>query len=76
MAATGIVGFFALRLGAVSLLRVGRARDWASANVEGTGVDVLEFRPLLVPDSCESAGRPSMSSRLLPASTGVRLLSS
>lgn len=76
MAGTGIAGFFALRLGAGSLLRVGRARGWVSANVERMGVEVLEFRPLLVSDSWESMGRPSMSSRLLPAGTDVRLLSS
>lgn len=39
-------------------------------------MDVLEFRPLLGSDSWLSAGRPSRSSRLFPAGTEVRLLSS
>lgn len=60
----------AVRLGAGSLPRVGRERDWVgSASVERRGVDVLEFRPLLLGSgSTASAGRSS--SRLVPAGAG------
>jgi hypothetical protein len=63
----------AVRLGAGSLLRVGRERDWlGSARLERRGVDVLELRPLLV-DSGSTASAGRSSSRLAPDGTGGRL---
>lgn len=67
-------GFLVLRLGAGSVLRVGRARDWAFSDKLGSmGVEVLEDRPLTVSGSNASPGRPSTSSRLFPAVTGIGL---
>lgn len=62
-----------VRLGAGSLLRVGRERDWVgSARFERRGVDVLDVRPLLVGSgSTASAGRSS--SRLAPDGADSRL---